>query len=319
MTAAAKTGPVIINQINPAFGAALAAHPSAPRVIDHLDSARPWDLPEGAEILITRALPAWRGAAPTAADLGSLKWEQTYSAGVEIYPAWLTEGRLLTCGRGLNSDQIGEYALAAMLRIEKDLSALRVTARAAWKDAPVGSLRGKVLGLIGFGAIGRETATRARAFGMQVLVSRRGPWVSDEPGITACASPAEVIAAADHLVIAAPLTPQTQGLVDAALLARAKPGLHLVNVSRGGLVDQEALIDALDSGRLAAATLDVTTPEPLPEGHPLWTHPKVLLTPHISYKGGDDETRFRAKVLANLDAYLGGREMIDLVDSGRGY
>lgn len=312
------TGPVIANQIDAAFGRLLAAHPTAPKVIDCLDMDRPWEIPAEAEILMTSSNANWTKA-PAGADLPALKWVQTYSAGIEIYPTWLKQGRIVTNGRGLTAPQIAEYAMAAMLLVEKDLVGARTTAPENWGPRNFGTLEGKVLGIVGFGAIGAETAKRALAFGMDVHASRRGTWNDAPEGITPCASPEEVIEGADHLLLAAPLTPETAGLVNATFLARAKPGLHLINVARGGLVVDADLVSALDSGQLGKATLDVTSPEPPAPDHPFWTHPKVLLTPHESYSGGSERQRFERKSMANLSAFVEGTAMIDVVDLGRGY
>lgn len=312
-------GPVIAQHIDAEFGQILAAHPCRPTVIDLTDDDHPWQIPPETRILVTRAMAGWRAAPAIAPPLPELQWVQTFSAGIEIYPDWLKQGRILTNGRGITSPAIAEYVLAAILRHEKRLDDIRARSPDDWHESDLGGLDGKCLGLIGYGSIGQEIAKRARAFGMTIRASRNGPWFSDTEDVIACATPAEVIGAADHLVIAAPLTDATRNLVDARLLAQARPGLHLVNIARGGLVDQAALIAALDAGRIAFATLDVTAPEPLPPGDPLWSHPKVLLTPHVSYRGGAEKARFARKVLANLDAWLAQRPMIDVVDLARGY
>jgi hypothetical protein len=141
---------------------------------------------------------------------------------------------------------------------------------------------GSTVGIIGLGAIGQEVARRAVALGAHVVAVRRGSAGAVTPeGVTLLANVEEVVARADHIVIAVPATAQTHRMFNAQLLARTKPGAHLIN-ARGSVVDQEALLAALDGGRLDFATLDVTEPEPLPDGHRLYTHPRVLLTPHIS-------------------------------------
>src|SRR5690606_11871055 len=142
----------------------------------------------------------------------------------------------------------------------------------------------QTLGIAGYGAIGREVAKRAQALGMDVLALRRGgAAVAPDTGVRAVASVEDLLGASDHVVLALPITPQTRHCINARSLAHAKPGLHLVNIARGALVDQPALLQALDSGRLSGATLDVTDPEPLPEGHALYHHPRVHLTPHVSW------------------------------------
>lgn len=313
------TRPVIANQIGTEFGELLRALPQQPQVIDAVDPDRPWEIPPEAEILVTRAFGAWKRAPQEAPALPALKWVQTYSAGAEVYPDWLKQGRILTCGQGLTAPQIAEFVMAAILNHAKDLTSVRLRGDTPWQKTELGTLQGKTLGLIGFGAIARDIIARAAPFGMRIIASRRSGTASDIPGVEITRDPLDVAAVADHLVLAAPLTNDTRHLVNSAFLARMREGAHLINISRGGLVDQDALIAALDSGRPGFATLDVTEPEPLPEQHPLRMHERVLLTPHISYTGGPEQARFFAKVSSNLQAYLGGTQMADIYDPARGY
>jgi phosphoglycerate dehydrogenase-like enzyme len=130
---------------------------------------------------------------------------------------------------------------------------------------------------------------------------------------------ADVFAAADHLLLALPATDATRRLIDAPLLAHAKPTAHLINIARGSIVDQDALLDALDAGRLAYATLDVTDPEPLPPGHRLWRHPKVRLTPHISSNYMILREALFEKVSTDLQLFAEGELPPDIVDPQHGY
>lgn len=313
-----QKNPVIINQVSVEFGAAIAAHASAPVVIDHIKPERPWELPDGGEILVTN-VSAWRNAPAGFRPPSSLKWVEVETAGVDVYPDGLKRECTMTCGRGANAVPIAEFVFAVLLRQEKKLEETKATAEADWKRPSIGTLYGRKLGLIGFGSLGQAIAHRAHAFGMDILVSRRGGWSEIPEGVTPCATPAEVFSKADYVVVAAPLTPETAGMVDAALLSQAKPGLHLINISRGALIDQQALLDALDSGKIGYATLDVTTPEPLPDGHPLYSHSNVFISPHISWMGGQKTGRFLERFLGNLDAYLRGEQLRNLVDPERGY
>ncbi|MCD2182866.1 NAD(P)-dependent oxidoreductase [Rhizobium sp. GN54] len=310
--------PVIVNHLGADFGRRIAQHPSAPVVIDDPFPAEPWRIAAEAEILATGSFTAWRLTPQDWRFAATLKWVQTQSTGVENFPPVLLKDRVMTCGRGVNAVPIAEFVFAAMLRIEKRLEDTRARAEADWTPHDIGRLYGRTLGLIGYGSIGQAIARRARAFDMKVLVSRRSPW-QGEDGIIACGSVADVFAAADHLVVAAPLTPETAGMIDEALFRAAKPGLHFINVSRGGLVDQDALIRALEAGTIGQATLDVTTPEPLPDGHPLYAMPNVVISPHISWAGGDQDEAIRERFLANLDAYLAGRPLSSVVDPTSGY
>jgi phosphoglycerate dehydrogenase-like enzyme len=317
----ARMPPVIVNQLGPEIGASLEEHASRPVVIDDEAPARPWAVDPRADVLLTRAFPAWRSA-PAEPPPGwphGLRWVQTMSAGMDAYPRWMWSGPTVSSGRGIAAVPIAEYVLAAMLAREKRIESIAVHAPEAWSDIALGRLEGRTLGLIGYGAIGRAVARRAAAFDMRVLAVRRGCWTPDEAEVEPCASPEALAAKADHLVVAVPATAETRHIVGRALLAAAKPGLHLINVGRGDLVDQEALLDALGTGQVGFATLDVTDPEPLPAGHPLYAHPMVRVTPHVSWSDPAFLQRLTAKIAANLDRYLAGEPLVDVVEPGRAY
>jgi phosphoglycerate dehydrogenase-like enzyme len=128
-----------------------------------------------------------------------------------------------------------------------------------------------------------------------------------------------VVASADHLLLALPATDSTRSLIDAAVLAQAKPSAHIINVARGSILDQDALLAALDERRLGFATLDVTEPEPLPAGHPLWTHPRVRLTPHVSSNYTAVIHALFDKVATDLERFIRGEPPSDIVDTVAGY
>ncbi|MDR6289117.1 MULTISPECIES: D-isomer specific 2-hydroxyacid dehydrogenase family protein [Inquilinus] len=313
--------PRIVSHLPDAVTGRVASHASRPQLLRSASDAPPWDVPDGAEVLLTRPSAGWFKA-PAAPPRGwpfGLRWIEVTSTGVDWFPSWLFDGPSVTCGRGINAVPIAEYVLAAVLLHEKRLDELRVYGPADWRQAPLGGLEGKTLGLVGFGSIGRAVARRAQAFGLRVTALRRGGADTGDPSVVSAWSLQDLVAEADHLVLAVPLTPETAKLIDRDILSRVKPGQHLVNIARGGLIDQEALVAALDDGRLAAATLDVTDPEPLPDGHPLYTHPRVRLTPHVSWSAPDGDERLARKVLDNLDRYVAGAPLADLVDPARGY
>ena len=312
---------VIVNQLGPEIGASLGGHASRPIVIDDEAPARPWEVDPRADILLTRVFPAWRNA-PAEPPPGwphRLRWVQTMSAGMDAYPRWMWSGPMVSSGRGIAAVPIAEYVLAAMLAREKRIESIAVRGPEAWSDIPLGRLEGRTLGLIGYGAIGQAVARRAAAFDMRVLAVRRGSWTPDEAEVEPCASAEAVVAQADHLVVAVPATAETRHIVGRGLLAAAKPALHLINVGRGDLVDQEALLDALGTGQVGFATLDVTDPEPLQAGHPLYAHPMVRITPHVSWSDPAFLQRLTAKIAANLDRYLAGEPLIDVIEPGRAY
>ncbi|MDO7842055.1 NAD(P)-dependent oxidoreductase, partial [Sphingomonas immobilis] len=159
---------------------------------------------------------------------------------------------------------------------------------------------------------------RAAALGARVVATRRrGGGL--EPGVRLLDSVEAVVAESDHIVVAVPATAETRGLFDAGLLGLAKKGAHLINVARGSVIDQEALIDALDAGPLDFATLDVTEPEPLPEGHALYTHPKVRLTPHVSSNYMLVRDRLADKIIGDISRFARGEAPSDVVDRALGY
>lgn len=180
--------------------------------------------------------------------------------------------------------------------------------------AELGTLEGRTLALIGFGGIAQAIARRALPFGMKVMGYRRTAMPSPVEGVELASSLASLLGEADHVVVAAPHTPATQHLLDDETLGLMKPGVHLVNIARGGLVDQEALRRALDSGQVGLATLDCVDPEPLPEGHWLYRHPQVRLTPHISWAGPTSHGGLMERFIENLGRYLDGAPLSYLVD-----
>ena len=287
----------VAHHFAPATAALLTQHPaiSEARAVDTADR---WALPTDVDLVF--ALHAsddeTHADAPRPAGWpGRVQLVQLASSGIDGYPDWLFEAPQVASAAGTGAGPIAEYVLTVMLMHEKRLPAMRVRDGEAWvaQDAmvanPLGSLDGRTVGLIGIGAIGGRVAALAQAFGARVVAARRSAGAGPE-GVEI--APFEtVLARADHLVIAAPLSPQTAGLLDAAAFARVKRGVHLVNIARGGIVDTAALIDALASGQVGAASLDVTDPEPLPAGHPLWTAPNVRITPHIAWSSAGTPRR----------------------------
>ena len=243
-------------------------------------------LPE-ADVLVASVL--WRndmlGAAPR------LRFLQSFSSGTNAYDlgAFRARGVFLASGAGVNMNAVSEHAMALLLSLTRRLGPARDDqARRVWggeqdDQAPrAEELPGKTLLLVGLGQIGNRIAHLARAFGMRVIAVRRTPGAgagnADE--VHAFGALGALIPAADAVVLCCPLTEETANLIDAEALARFRPGAVLVNVARGGCVDEAALVDALRRGRLAGAGLDVTASEPLAAGSPLWGMENVVLTPH---------------------------------------
>jgi len=306
------------------------------RVLSHLPAERlaraaqelPWidivpvpsegDLPAEAsgEVLVTFA---W--GSPNMAQVveRGVRWVHTIGTGVDRFPFAALGDRVLTCARGASAVPIAEWVLAVMLAFEKRLPASWIAERAAWRRFELGGLGGRTLGLFGLGSIGAAVAARALPFGMRVRAVRRTARSSPIEGVELVGDLGELLGSADHLVLALPSTPATRHAIDAAALASVKRGVHLVNVSRGTLVDQDALRAALDDGRVACASLDTVDPEPLPEGHWLYTHPQVRLSPHVSWSMPGALEVFVDSLIDNLRRWRAGEPLTGVVDVREGY
>jgi phosphoglycerate dehydrogenase-like enzyme len=308
------------SQLGPQFEAALrGARPDLDIVA--VDAGAPAELDRDIRALVTlpfRQSGQAEPARPPQWPFG-LEWVQMISVGTDLYPDWLFHGPVVTCARGANSVALAEFALAAIFAHAKDLPEIWIRDAAQWAMRLVGMVRGATLGMVGFGAIGEALAPRALALGMKVLATRRTDTPFGVDGVESAESIEDLFARSDHVVLAAPATPETRGMISAAVLKAAKPGLHLINIARGILVDDAALLAALDSGQLSLASLDVTHPEPLPAGHPFYTHPKVRLSPHLAVITKDNLPAFLAKFLHNLDRFERGEPLVDVVDPSRGY
>lgn len=312
---------VIASQFEPGFNEGLRALPFGPTVVD-LSDDRPWEAADDADVLLVRPSPAWRShrdlARPTTWP-GRVRWIYSGSVGVDFYPRWLLDAPLVSCGRGVASEEIADYVISAIYHHAKDLEAVRARSLAEWRQSPLGRIAGSTVGIVGLGAIGEAVARRALALGARVTATRRRALPSGVEGVELLDDLRGVVASADHLVLALPGTPVTRNLIGEELLALAKPGAHLINIARGSVLDQEALMRALDADRLGFATLDVTEPEPLPADHPLWTHPKVRLTPHVSSNYTLLRDALFEKVAVNLERFARGEIPLDLVDRQAGY
>ena len=271
-------------------------------------------------------------ATPELLAAGSkLRWVQVGSAGVERYLTIpeLGNGKvLLTNGQKLASPEIAEHVMALTRALARGLGfAVTAQNRMTWirseigDQAPLQRLRGKTMLVVGLGGIGTEVARLASAAEMRVTgirSSRRsGPPFVDRIGLTE--DLAAYAAEADVVVNCLPMTPDTADIFDAALFQVMKPTAFFVNVGRGGTVDTEALIAALSKGEIAGAGLDVTDPEPLPQGHPLWRAPNLIITPH--YAAWSDIGRERRWLLyrENLRRFVAGEPLLSVVDPERGY
>lgn len=248
-----------------------------------------------------------------------VRWIHTLGTGVDRFPFDAVGDCVVTCSRGASSIPIAEYVLAAMLAFEKQIPQVWMSrAPENWYGSRLGGLYRKTLGLVGLGGIGLAVAARALAFGMTVVATRRSDTLSPLAGVE-IATLDEVLGRADHLALAASATEETKGLIDSGKFAMMKRGVHLVNVARGSLIDQDALFVALGDGTVACATLDTMSPEPLPAAHWMYDHPKVRLTPHVSWSMPGAVDLLLDRFLENLDRYRHGAPLDNVVDRTAGY
>lgn len=267
--------------------------------------------------------PEFLAAAP------NLVWIQSTSAGVE----WLLEmpgvadkdALVVTNMRAVHGPAIADHSFAMLLTLTRGMRVHEANQRESrWggPEARTGAaLEGRTMFVVGLGGIGTEIARRADGFGMTVIASRRsggpGPEFVDEVGTPDQLH--EMLARADVVAIATPLTPETEGMFDAAAFAAMKPGAYLINIARGGIVDTDAMIAALESGRLGGACLDVTDPEPLPPDHPLWKFDNVVITPHVASFGELTSERWWAVYRDNVRRFAAGEPLLNTVDKAAGY
>lgn len=291
------------------------------------------DVWRGVEVLYT----SW--FAPTPQMAPDLRWVQGQFAGVDHFlDNPVLQQAVLTTTSGIHAPNIGEYVLMMMLAFGHRLPRLlQYQQKSEWPQdryplfAPV-ELCDCTVGIVGYGSIGRQVARLARAFGMRVLATKRNIASADPgwhlPGLSVAEQPdrlyppAELkamLAESDYVVLLAPLTPETKKMIGAAELAAMKPGAVLINVARGGLVDEPALIEALRAGTLGGAALDVFTREPLPADNPLWTLPNVILTPHVGGITPHYDERAMGLFAENLRRYVAGEPLLNVVDLKKGY
>jgi phosphoglycerate dehydrogenase-like enzyme len=283
-------------------------------MVDHHSKVDPYI--DAAEVLITFGAHM---ASHVFEKAKNLKWVQALGTGVDgiTDQPGLRKEVLVTNMHGLHGGPVSEAALAGMLSLARDLPrSMRLQAHRTWERFPARVLKEKTVGIFGVGAIAAELAPKCKAFGMKVVgissVKRQ------VPGIDAMYSRDELERAVkelDFLVLLTPFTPDTRNIVDAKIFGAMKPGAFLVNLARGGVVDEDALVDALKSGKIAGAALDVFATEPLPGDSPLWDMQNVIITQH---QGGffDGYPRFALPVIEeNMRKWLAGdvKGMINVV------
>jgi phosphoglycerate dehydrogenase-like enzyme len=263
-----------------------------------------------------RAVRALLGAGPSddLTALPSLRWVHRGAAGVDgwLEDGTLPDGTVLTSAVGNGAVPLAEHALLLMLMLDRDAPRwFRAQQEHRWDRHVHGELAGSSLGIIGYGHSGRDLARKALAChmseddGVRVLVGEEGLH--------------ELLRGSDVVVVTAPFTPATAGMIGREELAMMRPGAHLVVISRGGIVDEGALIDALRSGRLGGAGLDAHAVEPLPPDSELWDLPGAIITPHNGATTRATASRGREIMLENLRRWRDGQDLVNVVDLVNGY
>lgn len=282
---------------------------------------------KGAEVYLGYGLPG----GVVEASRGTLKWVHTATAGVSPALAALKgSGVTVTNSRGIHAEPMADWVLAAVLHFARGFDhAVRAQSQSRWtKDAftdgstAFPEIRDLRLGVFGLGGIGEAVARRGLALGMKVMGIRRHPGQGGPAGVKVVGgfeALGTLALGSDILAIAVPRTPETAGTVDANVLGKLPRGAVVINVSRGGILNEDALLAALESGHLRGAALDVFATEPLPPEHPLWRHPRVLITPHVSAVTARFWDREMALILDNVRRYLGGHRLVNVVDLEAGY
>ena len=276
-----------------------------------------------AEVLLTLRLPP---GLPESTP--NLRWIHSQAAGVDYFlraPTLANSEIAVTTSSGVHAGPLSETVVGAIIALSKGFpQAMRRQAAHEWTRYTPEDVAGKTVGIIGAGKIGTAIAEKCRALGMRALGVRRSP-----PPELVAVSPferevgreglSEVLAASDYVVLCAPRTPETVGMLGADQFAVMKPGARFINVARGDLVDEAALIRALQSDHLGGAYLDVFEREPLPDDSPLWDMPNVMITAHSGAGSTDRDERVVQIFVENVRRYLDGTPMLNLYDRSRGY
>ncbi|MFD2079046.1 Phosphoglycerate dehydrogenase [Actinopolymorpha cephalotaxi] len=275
------------------------------------------DDPAQAEALV------WWGGSPDQfkdVDHDGIKWVQLPSAGIESWfrAGIFTSGKVYTCAVGSYADGVAEHTLALMLGGLRQLHTL--AGERTWTGVRSGTLLDSTVGIVGCGGIGRALIRMLEPLRVRVLaITRSGTPV---PGAAHTYTPDrldDVLSASDVVVIGAPSTAETKHLIGARELELMQPHAWLVNIARGSLIDTDALVEALRAGSIAGAGLDVTDPEPLPDGHPLWDEPRALITPHSANPPSLLIPGLTKRVNENVRRYVAGEKLVGLVEVERGY
>jgi phosphoglycerate dehydrogenase-like enzyme len=255
-----------------------------------------------------------------------VRWVHSRSAGLDsvLFPELVESPVVLTNGRGVFSQSLGEFAIGAALFFAKDFRRMvQSQEQGRWDPFDIVEIRGQTMGIVGYGDIGRAVASRAKAMGMRVVAVRRRPELSaDDPEVDEVLPMTRIpdlLKQADYVTVAAPLAEGTRGLIGEAELGAMKPEAVIINIGRGPVIAEAALVQALQERRIRGAALDVFDEEPLAEGHPFYRLDNVLLSPHCADHTPtwlEDAMRF---FLDNFERYRNGEPLLNVVDKRLGY
>ena len=275
-----------------------------------------------AEILLTWQLPS-----PVVARCAHLKWIQSGAAGIEnfLLPEITGSDTILTNSSGIHRIQMAEHTLAMMLALARQIHlAVRAQVEGRWARGEIwpgmDELYEKTCGIVGYGDVGQEVASRCRGFGMRIVACDLE--FPKDAGLDGRYSPDELhslLEGSDYVVLAVPATPKTEKMISSPEFRVMKPTAFLINVARGSVIDEEALVKALEAGEIAGAGLDVFAQEPLPEGHPFYKMENVILFPHLGGATPRYWERGTEFFCQNLKRYLTGQPLINVIDKRKGY
>jgi phosphoglycerate dehydrogenase-like enzyme len=256
-----------------------------------------------------------------------VQWVHTRSAGLDniLFPELVESPVPLTNGTGVFSRSLGEFALAGILYFAKDLRRMiRAQEAGLWEQFDITEIVGQTVGIVGYGDIGRAVATRVKAMGMRVIaVKRSGPLLYNvDPLVERIYRPdqlGEFLPQCDYVVAAAPLTAQTKGMIGREQFAAMKPSAVVINIGRGPVIDEAAMVEALTAGQIKGAVLDVFDKEPLPNGHPFYGLQNVLLSPHCADHTPDWLERAMQFFVDQFGRFAKGEPLMNVVDKRAGY
>jgi phosphoglycerate dehydrogenase-like enzyme len=274
---------------------------------------------------------SWSLSGPTLREVFRMaprvKWVHSRSAGLDtvLFPELLASHVPLTNGKGVFSQSLGEFALAGILYFAKDFRRMvRNQEAGRWEQFDVEEISRQTIGIVGYGDIGRACASRAKAMGLRVLAVKRhastngqADPIADE--IFPTENRAAMIAQCDYIVAAAPLTPETRSLIGECEFAAMKPNAVVINVGRGPVIDEAAMLNALTNRRIKGAALDVFDVEPLPAGHPFYKLDNVLLSPHCADHTSDWTEQAMRFFLTQFERYRKGEPLLNIVNKQLGY